>query len=273
MSTNHSIGENAMKTNNIPATFMYALVSLKQRILRETATASIGLFRPSAIDQAAEQFRNTLSQDTLWNLNGRFERGAALAKQGAVTHHADPNLANKRRLFQVMSANQSRPPYYYMVDLDFDSCECPDHCKGHYCKHIIASHIYELASHNPQSAKPPTLLFQTPDDAPKTNQPTQSYQVQPKAAPTLSETLLRSSEPCVETSVPAQKDSVIWGAIKHEGQWLGVEILALEEDNATIRALPKIIEGKKLQPQFPFEGKRCTITIPKKQLFHVTIFQ
>jgi hypothetical protein len=197
MSTNHSIGENAMKTNNIPATFMYALVSLKQRILRETATASIGLFRPSAIDQAAEQFRNTLSQDTLWNLNGRFERGAALAKQGAVTHHADPNLANKRRLFQVMSANQSRPPYYYMVDLDFDSCECPDHCKGHYCKHIIASHIYELASHNPQSAKPPTLLFQTPDDAPKTNQPTQSYQVQPKAAPTLSETLLRSSEPCV----------------------------------------------------------------------------
>ena len=241
-----------MKTNNIPSTFAYALVSLKQRFFRESAIASIGLYPPSAIDQAAEQFRNSLRQDILGGLNGRFERGVVLAKQGAVTHPYDPNLPDKRRLFQVMSATQSRPPYHYLVDLDFDRCECPDHSKGYYCKHIIASHIYEIAGDN---------------------QPAQSDQVQPKATPPLSESTLRPSEPFVETNIPVQKDSVIWGTIKHEGQWLGVEILALDDDNATIRALPKIIEGKKLQPQFPFQGKRCTITIPKKHLFHVKIFQ
>jgi hypothetical protein len=37
--------------------------------------------------------------------------------------------------------------------------------------------------------------------------------------------------------------------------------------------LPKIIEGKKLQPQFPFEGKHTTATFPKQELFHVKVFQ
>ena len=212
------------------------------------------------MDIAAEQFRNTLRQDILWSLNGRFERGVTLAKQGAVSPYSDPNCPDKSRLFQVRSSNQSRPPYAYLVDLDIDRCECPDHAKGYYCKHIIASHIFEIVNQKLQAAK--TATINTP-----------SYQVQSKETTPISECALNTSELNSETNNLVKNDSVIWGVIKHEGQWLGVEILTLDEDNATIRALPKIIEGKKLQPQFPFQGKRCTITLPKKHIFHVKIFQ
>jgi len=244
----------------------YALFSLKRRMFRETTLASVGVYLAPAIDQAAEQFRSTMRQDILWGLNGRFERGVALANQGAVSPHTDPNNPDKRHLFQVKSANQSRPPFHYLVDLEAGTCECPDHWKGHFCKHRIASHIIEIFNYNRQMA------VSSEAQVPSTTITSEDNQVQPSANAPVTEEVPSNSEPGVETNAVMPKDSIIWGVIKHGGQWLGVEVLALEDDNATIRALP-IIAGKKLQPQFPFEGKRCTITIPKRHLFHVKIFQ
>jgi hypothetical protein len=88
---------------------VYAVRVLKRLWVKETLVVGA-----SAIEQAAEQLRNTIPQDVLWGLNGRFERGVALANQGAVSPHSDPVNPDKHRLFKVKSANQSRPPYHYL---------------------------------------------------------------------------------------------------------------------------------------------------------------
>ena len=257
-----------MNTNSHLPNLIYAITSVRQLFVRETMTApQMQVALPVSIDIAARQLRNTISQDILWGLNGRFERGVGLAKQGAVSPYSDPNLPTRRHLFQVRSANQSSPPYHYRVDLEAGTCECPDHRKGHFCKHRIASHIIEIFNYNQQMAVSSTTQSSS------TTLPAKDNPVQADANAPATENALKLSETMEETNLPVQPDSVIWGVIKHGGQWLGIEILSMDDDNATIRALPKITEGNKLQPQFPFEGKRCTITIPKKHLFHVKIFQ
>lgn len=248
---------------------VYVVCSLKRLFIKETHRRMY----VSPIEQAAEQFRNSLSQDILWDLNGRFERGVALATQGAVSPHSEPYMPDRVRLFKVTSSNQSRPPFHYIVDLDAGTCECPDHWKGHFCKHRIASHIIEIANRNRQEVMPsaPPSAPITLSSLGKQAQPT--YQAPAAVSAPVAEAALRPSEPGPETLPSPSNNGVIWGVIKHQGQLLGVEVLALDGDSATIRALPKIIDGKKLQPQFPFDGKRATTTIPKKQLFHVKIFQ
>jgi len=233
---------------------VYVIHSLKRRWVKEIFT----LFT-NPVDKAAEQFRKTMPQNILWGLNGRFERGVAMAKQGAVSPHINHNLPDKQRQFQVKSANQSRPDLFYLVDLDAGTCNCPDHLKGHFCKHLIAAHIIEWVNYNHQLAASSNVQLSSIKDS--------QTQDAPAANAQLTETSL-DAVPSTTTT-----DAIIWGVLKHGGQWLGVEILAMEGDNATIRALPQIINGKKLQPQFPFEGKRCTTTIPKKHIFHVKIFQ
>ena len=255
-----------MNTNSTLPGLGYVIASLRQWVVRETMTA----LKPQAslrntLDTSAEQFRNSLRRDIMYNLNGRFERGVTLAWQRAVTSVSDPTEPGKHRLFQVKSSDQSRPPYHYRVDLEVDSCECPDYYKGHYCKHIIAAHIYELDCQNQQAAQ--AYKTQAP---PVTALPKASP---PKPATPPNGGSAKAAEPDLPTSVPKPKDSVIWAAIWHQGKWLGVEVLAMEGEKATIRALPKIIEGRKLQPQFPFEGKHSTTTVSKKELFHVKIFQ
>jgi hypothetical protein len=106
---------------------VYAANSIKRRLVREALNAIHGpLYARSPMDIAADQFHNTLSPNILWKLNGRFERGVAMAKQGAVSRHIDHGQPEKPRLFKVKSSNQSRPPYHYLVDLESDQCDCPD---------------------------------------------------------------------------------------------------------------------------------------------------
>ena len=245
-----------MNTQNL----IYVVRSLKYLWVKDASKLFV-----SSIDLAAKQFRNSLRQDILFSLNGRFERGVALANQGAACPYFDPNLPDKHHLFQVRSANQSRPPYFYMVDLDAGTCECPDHWKGHFCKHRIASHIIEILNYNQQMAAPSNAQTSSTTFALKDNQAQQPLVASAKVT--------EGATSIPETSLETTNNAVIWGVIKHQGQWLGVEVLAMQDEKATIRALPKIIAGNKLQPQFPFEGKRCTITIPKKHIFHVKIFQ
>lgn len=124
----------------------FAVSSLKQRFVRETLTdfrTQVALSNP--LNAAVEQFRDSLPNSIHWQLNGRFERGVAIAYRGGV---ARDYLSNKSHSFRVKSSNPSLPPY--SVNLEFDSCDCPDHKKGNYCKHIIAAHIFDLAYPAPQ---------------------------------------------------------------------------------------------------------------------------
>jgi hypothetical protein len=178
------------------------------------------------ISLAAEQFKATLTQDILWSLNGRFERGVALVANGAVSHETNPDFPALERLYRVQSANATKPPYSYLVDLDGGMCECPDHAKGHFCKHRIAAHIIELAHGSP-----------------------------------------------VEQEAESPKESIIWGVIRHQEEWLGVEVLSTQDDQATVRALPRIVDGKKLQPRFPFEGNHSVTVVPWNTIAHIKVFQ
>ena len=186
----------------------------------------------NTIEAAAEQFKATLSADVLWSLNGRFERGLALAQQGAVSHEKDPDFSALERLYRVQSANATRPPYSYRVDLDGSTCECPDHAKGHFCKHRIAAHIIEIVN---------------------------GSTVEPEESP--------------QGVEEASRESIIWGVIRHQDEWLGVEVLSTQDDRATVRALPKIVDGKKLQPRFPFEGNHSVTVVPWNTISHIKVFQ
>lgn len=76
-------------------------------------------------------------------LNGRLERGLALAIQGAVKPYTDLSQPHQPDLFQVRSSNQFYPPFFYIVDLEESTCECPDFRENgfDFCKHLLASLI------------------------------------------------------------------------------------------------------------------------------------
>jgi hypothetical protein len=77
-----------MNTNSQLPNLIYIIASLYRLFVRETMTASrTSVIFPVLMDVAAEHLRNTLHRDILWGLNGSFERGVDLAKQGALTHH------------------------------------------------------------------------------------------------------------------------------------------------------------------------------------------
>ncbi len=233
--------------------FTYALTAFWKRTIRETypkdsaSGIPLGLF-----DQAAEEFAATLPDNIRWNLNGRFERGLEIAKAGKVSAWPGGPQPDNHRCSKVLSSNPTRPPYHYKVDLDAETCECPDFYKGHYCKHLIAAHIrYE--------AFRLTVTLTLENKKPKETE----LPVQP---PKQTETN--------NNELPSTKgDYIIWAVVKHNGTHLGVEVLNIEADTVSVRALPIVTEDKKLRPQFPFEGKRCTATFPKKSIYHVKVFR
>jgi len=212
-----------MKAKSLLNKIRYIISEPKTLFVRETS---------AALYTAAEQFKATLSPDTLWTLNGRFERGVALAASDAVSKYQDPHLDGDERVYQVRSANARKPPYSYLVDLDNETCDCPDHAKGHFCKHRIAAHIFEIASDSTVESEVPA---------------------QPEAEP--------------------PKESIIWGVIRHQDEWLEVEVLSNQDGQATVRALPQIVDGKKLQSRFPFEGNHSVTIVPWNTISHIKVFQ
>ena len=153
-----------MITNIPKSIFLYALSAMHYRSVQETATIAASKTVPMEfINQAAVQFEFTLPQGFRMGLNGRFERGIEIAKAGGVRPFQDTFQQNKRRLYQVNSSSFFKPPY--LVDLDGKTCECPDHWKGHFCKHRVAASIFELADEgipeercNQGHGTPPTTL-------------------------------------------------------------------------------------------------------------------
>jgi hypothetical protein len=208
--------------------------NLKKRILRETAMSVAISIPPAIIEQAVKQYTTSLDQSTINLLNGRLERGITMVKAGAVTPTQNP------RCFRVRSSSGYDS---YLVNLDKETCECPDHWKGHLCKHRIAAGITEIAMQlqEAEAQKAPAKV-EAPTPPP--------------------------------TKPQSNRETIVWAVIKHNDKWLGVEVLNFNGDEATVRALPIIKEGNKLCPQFPFaDGKSSLDIVPKTTLVHVTEFQ
>jgi len=145
--------------------FTYAIAAFKRHIIRETSfPTQVNGIPINMFDEAAAKFEASLPDHIRSGLNGRFERGLTLAKQGSANAWKGKPHPQCHRLFQVASSDPLHPPY--QVDIDGETCECPDFDKGHYCKHLIAAHIrYQafilagsvLAQRNQVEIKPPTV--------------------------------------------------------------------------------------------------------------------
>lgn len=99
------------------------------------------LLTPALLEQAARTVLADMPAEERYYLNGRLERGLALALEGAVTPLDDPDTPWQADLFQVRSSHPTIPPYHYRVDLEAMTCECPDYANGYHCKHLIAAQI------------------------------------------------------------------------------------------------------------------------------------
>ncbi len=183
-----------------------------------------------AINAAFSQFSDSLSPELKQRMNGRLERGLELVQSGGVTPYDTSSLSQ----FKVKSSDPAKFPY--MVDLRPRTCTCPDHAKGHFCKHRVAAHIYRLAcSHIPIQIPP--VDEPAPDPQTKTAQ------------------------------------SIVWGCVRQDGKAIGVEVLGIENDLILVQALPIVKEDGKLEPQFPFPNGGCTIQVQMADLEHIRIFQ
>lgn len=210
------------------------------------------------IRAAYSKFSMTLSPELKQKLNGRLERALVIVQQGSVKLHPMQGKS-QGRMYAVNSSDPTKHPY--LVNLAARSCTCMDHWKGHYCKHRLAAQIYENAcklAENPQKSQ---------IEAPAAP----GLQAVSAVCETAPQTL---SQPQANAPTALQSEAVIWAMLKHNGKTLAVEVLSLKEDLAVVRALPAVIDGGKLQPQFPFrEGKSSITTFPSKDLFHVKVFR
>jgi hypothetical protein len=183
-----------------------------------------------AINVAFKKFTNSIMPELKQRMNGRLERGLEIAKAGGVIPYDPKTLVQ----FKVRSSDPARLPY--MVDLRARSCTCPDHLKGHYCKHRVAAQIYRLACSQGPSQFPQTQELHEPQSS-------------------------------------TQGQAIVWACVRLDGKAIGVEVLGIENDLVWIQALPVIKEDGKLEPVFPFPDGSCNLQVKVTDLEHLHIFQ
>jgi hypothetical protein len=183
-----------------------------------------------AIIAAFTKFTNTLSPELKQQMNGRLERGLEIAQAGWVIPY-DPNTLVQ---FKVRSSDPAKLPY--MVDIRARTCTCPDHLKGHYCKHRVAAQVYRLA------------CSQTPSQVTQIEEPVNPHPYE-------------------------QGKAIVWACIRLDGKAIGVEVLGIENEQVWVQALPIIKEDGKLEPQFPFPDGSCSLQVKANDLEHIHIYQ
>ena len=183
-----------------------------------------------AIKAAFTKFISSISPELKQNMNGRLERSLEIVLSGGVIPYDLTALVQ----FKIKSSDPSKLPY--MVDLRARTCTCPDHIKGHYCKHRVAAQVYRLAC----TQMPPQLA-------------------QTKEPP--------HPQPCK----PGQ--AIIWACVRLDGKTIGVEVLSIENEQVWVQALPIVAEGGKLEPQFPFPDGSCSLQVKANDLEHIHIYQ
>jgi hypothetical protein len=183
-----------------------------------------------AINVAFRKFSDSISPDLKQRINGRLERGLEIALSGWVIPYDPTTLVQ----FKVKSSDPSNLPY--MVDLRARTCTCPDHIKGHYCKHRVAAQVYKLAC----TQMPPQLA-------------------QNKEPP--------HTQPC------KAGQAIIWACVRLDGKTIGVEVLGIKNEQVWVQALPVVKEDGKLEPQFPFPNGSCNQQVKASALEHIHIYQ
>jgi hypothetical protein len=202
-----------------------------------------------ALNDAFRNFSDSLSPELKQRMNGRLERGLEIALSGGVTRYEYPERSGWMRRYKVNSSDPTKPPY--QVDLVARTCTCPDYFKGHYCKHRVASQVFELATAKVQSQAVQSIQSEKV-------QPIQSQLAQPTPSPAEE---INGSE------------AIIWACVHLDGKTIGVEVLGLEGDLVRVQALPTITDVGKLEPQFPFPSGNCTQLVQAGELFHVNVYR
>ena len=182
------------------------------------------------INAAFTKFTNSISPELKQRMNGRLERGLEIVLSGGVIPYDSTTFVQ----FKVKSSDPTKLPY--MVDLRARTCTCPDHLKGHYCKHRVAAQVYRLAC-----AQMPPQIAQTEEPP--------------------------NPQPCK----PGQ--AIIWACVRLDGKTIGVEVLGIENEQVWVQALPIVKEDGKLEPQFPFPDGSCNLQVKSSDLEHIHIYQ
>jgi len=242
-----------MNTNILQTTITYVVTALNRRFIRECEAMPVHL-PPSYIDRAAKQFAETLPQYIIDSLNGRFERGVVIALAQGVSMNGDPFGENNIRQYWVNSSKPLNPPYW--VYLDAGTCTCPDCAKGYYCKHKIAANIIHIGR---------KLWIE--------GQRSFALKVEETPPAPLPEPMVEMKEPPPPNTTAPQADHLIWAIIRVDGKLCGVEVLDIQGEQVTVKALPSITKERKLRPCFPFEGKRVIATVHKSELSNVKVFR
>ena len=182
------------------------------------------------INAAYTKFSNSISPELKQRMNGRMERALEIAQSGGVIPYDSSTLVQ----FKVKSSDPTKLPY--MVDLRARTCTCPDHLKGHYCKHRVAAQVYRLAY--------------------------------PQMTPQIAQT---KELPQPQSCKAGQ--AIIWACVRLDGKSIGVEVLSIENEQVWVQALPVVKEGGKLEPQFPFPDRSCSQQVKANDLEHIHIYQ
>lgn len=128
-----------MSTKNNLLCITYKTCNHSEIKLKESPNFKYDNIPQQNLEKIAQDFISTLSPQTKQKMNGRLERGLALAINGYVKPISNPGFP---RSFLVLSS--SRKCYYY-VNLAEKVCNCPDSLKGNTCKHRIAAYYVDQA--------------------------------------------------------------------------------------------------------------------------------
>jgi hypothetical protein len=245
---------NIMSAKSFVTKFMYSLLSPKPQQVKEVEITDDIVYQADVLDRVAEQFISSLRPDVVSSLNGRLERGLALAKQWSVIRTP---VTGKPRSYRVRSSDGYS---FYKVDLDARTCECPDSQKGNICKHRIAAYYIEQANKMnplkplPIPTSPKSTISKPASPKPATPKPIPATTPLAPKSPTPEEILRRlgyTPEPKVarDDCPPSQ---TLGSLYRH---YLHGEDLPPQPLKVTIQAITR--EKVMPHPTLPVEEKWC----------------
>ena len=206
---------------------------------------------PAVIEHTARKIFESFSEKMKARLNGRQERALKLAVEGHVTYKG-------ARVFSVRSETGH---YAYLVNLESGFCTCPDSQKGYVCKHRLAAYLIEQANITNQDAGPQPIPVNSPESNP--GEPT---------PPRVEQDALEKAKLALNARSEFLRETIIYADLPMDGQLLPVEVLKIEGENALVRSLPRMQDGRPI-PCFPFPDRQSLTQVIAASLIDVQIYR